>query len=173
MVRILKDKIHRDSRGCFISVGLDSRHLGVSSDYRQVNISTNKKAGTVRGIHFSTKSLGETKFVSCINGELLDFVVNLDGNSDGFGSVEEFRLSALDGQVIIIPPGFGHAFQTLAADTILCYRHTQEYEVAPNRSLSIFDTDVGIKLPMEITEISWSDRTTNLSLRDIANEFTM
>lgn len=173
MVRILKEKIHRDSRGCFLNVGVESEYLIPGYDYKQVNISTNKKRGTVRGIHFSSKNAGETKFVSCIHGDFVDFVVDLDPESTSFGLVYEFELSGLDGQVIMIPPGFGHAFQTLSQDTIICYRHTQNYESALNRSLSIFDVDVSINLPIEISEISHADKTTKLTLRDLANETTM
>ena len=48
-----------------------------SKSIKQINLSENKKKGTLRGLHFQAKPFSESKIVICLKGRIFDVVLDL------------------------------------------------------------------------------------------------
>ncbi|WP_371833947.1 dTDP-4-dehydrorhamnose 3,5-epimerase family protein [Rhodococcoides yunnanense] len=141
-----------DARGAFFeSVRTDelSRLAGTEFQSRQLNYSVSKK-NVIRGIHSVTIPPGQAKYVTCVRGELRDFLIDLRIGSPTFGHHIENILDAEGGRGLYIPPGVGHGFLTLRHDTCICYALSNEY--VPGTQIDINPLDPDIALPWGFTE---------------------
>ena len=72
-----------------------------------------------RGLHWQAAPYEQTKLVRVVQGEILDYVVNIDPQSENFGKVYEFHLKRnwadekTDFEWLFVPKGFAHGFITL------------------------------------------------------------
>lgn len=101
---------------------------GVPFEVRQANVSTNRLAGTLRGLHFQRPPSAEGKIVRCLRGRLVDVLVDLRKASPTFGRWTAVALEEGDCKALYVPPGFGHGFQTLVDDTHLLYLMSDRYQ---------------------------------------------
>ena len=88
---IIKPNVFRDSRGFFLetfNIQKYKKILGPVSFF-QDNLSLSMK-NVLRGIHFQIPPFGQGKLVQVIQGEVLDFVVDLRNKSKTFGQYETF-----------------------------------------------------------------------------------
>lgn len=153
-----------DTRGAFTRLYCQSElseFLSIHS-ISQVNHSITKKRGTVRGLHFQYRPYSEIKFVRCLRGRAFDVAVDLRINSPTFLQWHSVELSATDSNMIVIPEGFAHGFQSLENDTELLYLHTNTYHKPSEGGLNYKDPKLGIRWPLSVTEIS--ERDINLCL---------
>src|SRR6202142_3489828 len=72
-----------DQRGTFARAfcAHDFAANGLESVFVQANVSTNTRAGTVRGMHFQREPHAEVKLVRCTKGAIYDVIVDLRGGS--------------------------------------------------------------------------------------------
>ena len=158
-VRILSDKTYTDSRGTtFEWFGEGDIHL--ESIFRKkinrVLISKSIK-GCVRGIHFTERSRGQYKLITCISGSIEDYYIDLRPESKTFGKCGSVTLSGLDGKSVLIPPGIGHAYQSIQKDTIVSYLLNDNYSSEFESSIRPVGAGSPIDFSMEPTEISIRD----------------
>lgn len=147
-----------DSRGRFERLFcFDSINKQNMFDVKQVNFSHTNMAGTIRGVHFQLPPANEKKYVICMRGEIFDVIVDLRKGSATYGEYESFILNEQGKTGIIIPNGFGHAFQTLSEGVELLYFHTQPYHADLDSGIDALDEEVGIRWPMPITQRSQKD----------------
>ncbi len=79
--------VHRDDRGYFLEwfrAGELSSSLGYWPETAQANCSVSRR-GVIRGIHFSDVPPGQAKYVSCVQGAILDVVVDIRVGSPSYG----------------------------------------------------------------------------------------
>jgi len=124
----------------------------------QVNYSRTKRKGTVRGLHYQNPPYAETKFVRCLYGQVFDVAVDLRKGSPTFLQYHSEILSDLDNKTLVIPEGFAHGFQCLTDHCALLYFHTELFVPGTEGALNVKDPQLGIKWPLQITEISDRDR---------------
>jgi len=124
----------------------------------QINHTMTARRGTVRGLHFQHPPQAEMKLVSCIRGEVWDVAVDLRAESPGFLAWHAERLSAENGQALLIPEGFAHGFQALTDDAELLYCHSAAYAPAAEGGLNPLDPRLAIAWPLEVSEMSERDR---------------
>jgi dTDP-4-dehydrorhamnose 3,5-epimerase len=93
----------------------------------QINHTMTAKHGSVRGMHFQHPPHAETKFVSCLRGEVFDVAVDMRQGSPTFLHWHTEVLSASSHKTLMIPEGFAHGFQTLCDDCELIYLHSRAY----------------------------------------------
>lgn len=113
----------------------------------QENESLSRTAGTIRGIHCQTEPFAQGKLVRCIAGRIFDVAVDLRYGSPSYGRWASVELSADDGNQLWIPPGFGHAFCTLAPDSVVGYKVTAYYSAAHECGIRWDDPEIGIAWP--------------------------
>jgi dTDP-4-dehydrorhamnose 3,5-epimerase len=130
---------------------------GLVSTWVQANISSNIRAGTLRGMHFQRGPSAEAKLVRCIRGAILDVIVDLRAGSPDFGRWVAVELNAENRSALYVPPGFAHGFQTLEPDTELLYLHSAPFDAAREGGLNALDPRLGISWPLEIVGRSARD----------------
>jgi dTDP-4-dehydrorhamnose 3,5-epimerase len=122
-----------------------------------VNLSSNKIAGTVRGLHYQIDPFLESKLISCTKGSVFDVLLDLRPNSKTYLKYAFFSLKPDSGS-LLVPPQVAHGFQTLEDDTTLLYIHSNEYSPDNSRGINSLDPQLGISWPLPISAISEADR---------------
>lgn len=125
----IEAKRHADERGWFQEWFKKSElQKQIHFDFTpvQANISQSSK-GVIRGIHYSIAPEGQAKLVTVMNGAIDDYVIDLDPTSNTFTQWNKVRLTAQDGNAVLLPPHAGHAFQSLSDNTLVCYLVTAEF----------------------------------------------
>ena len=153
-------EVHHDERGFFKETFRSDEFYkasGFSFQTQQINASFSVK-GVLRGIHFSNSKLGQAKWVSCIKGEIKDYIVDLRKDSETFGEWASILLTEDNGYSIIIPTGFGHAFEVLSQDSIMSYALTSPYDPETDMTIYPFDDTLNIKWELSNPTISERDR---------------
>lgn len=134
----------------------------------QINHTLTAKRGTVRGMHFQHPPHAETKFVSCLRGEVFDVAVDLRRSSPTFLRCHAEILSADNHKTLVIPEGFAHGFQTLTRDCEMLYLHTTAYRAEAEGGLNARDPRLGIQWPLPIAELSVRDSAHPLVSEDFS-----
>ena len=148
-----------DSRGYFART-FDKREfqkLGLIDEFIQLSISSNKKKGTFRGMHFQTEPHSETKIVSCVKGKIFDVIVDLRKESPTFRQWESNELSSDDHTMLYIPEGIAHGFQTMDDDSEVSYHMSKEFNAKYYTGVRWDDPAFRIELPLPVTVISEKD----------------
>ena len=128
----------------------------------QMNSSATLKAGVVRGLHHQSPPAMEDKIVRCISGRIFDVMVDLRHGSPTLGQWHSIVLDAVKQNMVFIPRGFSHGFQTLVESCQLLYLHT-EYHSPDNEAGFYYNSPcLGINWPLTVTELS--DRDNNLPI---------
>lgn len=130
---------------------------GIDFTVAQANLSESKKS-VVRGIHYSMSTKGQAKLVTCVIGEIKDFVVDIRPNSETYGKYTSVNLKGGDGQAVLIASGLGHGFVSIAESSVVSYLVTSPY--SPNEEFAInpIDPEIGIDWGVPIGEIIMSQR---------------
>ena len=123
----------------------------------QINHTLTVKRGTVRGLHYQCPPHAETKFVSCLRGEVFDVAVDLRRDSPTFLNWHAEVLSASNHKTFAIQEGFAHGFQTLTEECEMLYFHTAIYQPETEGGLNVNDPRLAIQWPRAITELSKRD----------------
>jgi dTDP-4-dehydrorhamnose 3,5-epimerase len=123
----------------------------------QINHTFTARQGTVRGMHFQRPPHAEAKLVSCLRGEVWDVAVDVRQGSPTFLRWHAERLSADNGQALLIPAGFAHGFQALNDDVELLYCHSAAHAAHAEAGLNPQDPRLAIAWPLPITELSARD----------------
>ena len=132
--------------------------LGWKSPIAQINHTSTKKEGTVRGLHYQIYPHKEAKLVSCIRGAVWDVAVDLRKKSPTFLRWHGEEISAKNGNAMLIPEGMAHGFQALTADVEIIYCHSTAYAPDFERGLNPRDPLLAIDWPKNIVEISEKDK---------------
>ena len=149
-LRLIELESHSDERGSFTRVFCEDvlREAGVPMSAVQVSVSENRLRGTLRGLHFQAAPHAEVKVVRCSRGAIFDVVVDLRPGSDTFQQWRGFELHAGDGQMLLVPQGCAHGFQTLADDTEVTYFISTRYVPAATRGVRWNDPAFDIQWPL-------------------------
>lgn len=144
----------KDARGGFLKIFNFYNNFNI----KQINISRNKKMGTIRGIHFQKKPLEDGKLVFCIKGKIFDVVVDLRKKSKNYKKWKSYILEPKKNTILYVPRGFGHAFQTLANDTEVLYIHDNIYSKKFEDGINFMDKTLKINWPLKVSNISARDK---------------
>ncbi|WP_245411892.1 dTDP-4-dehydrorhamnose 3,5-epimerase family protein [Phyllobacterium leguminum] len=132
----------------------------------QINRTFTRLAGVVRGMHYQMPPSAEAKMVTCLHGKILDVIVDLRKGSPTFLHHAAITLSADDNCVLFVPRGFAHGFQTLQPDTELLYLHDNYYDPGHEHGLFPLDPELGVRWPLQISQISDRDRSHPIISKD-------
>lgn len=144
-----------DGRGLFhesFRGDLLAEAIGHRPDIVQSNVSVSSR-GTVRGIHFADVPPSQAKFITCLAGSLLDFVVDIRVGSPTFGQWEAVRLDTQSRRAVYLPEGMGHAFCALEDATTALYLVTATYNPTAEHGIHPLDPQIGLELPAGIDPV--------------------
>jgi dTDP-4-dehydrorhamnose 3,5-epimerase len=155
-------ELRQDDRGYFARAWCEREFAGIAPGFRpvQVNVSQNAKKGSLRGLHLQTEPFGEAKLIRCCRGSLWDVAVDLRPASRTFKKWFGITLSPETHNMIYIPKGFAHGFQTLEDDTEILYFMSEFYH--PEASTGFRWDDPAFSIDWPLKEKIMSERDQNL-----------
>ena len=131
---------------------------GSDTNLAQCNVSFNRYRGTLRGMHYQVPPDAETKLVRCTRGAIVDIIIDLRPDSPTFLQWVGVTLTPDNGDILYIPKGFAHGFQTLTDDAEIFYQMSDFYAPHSAKSVRWDDPLFGIQWPMSPTVLSDKDR---------------
>ena len=144
---ILEPKIFGDERGYFIESYNKKKFEDIVGEVLFVQDNESKSSkGVLRGLHFQKPPFDQAKLVRCIEGKVVDVVVDLRNGSKTYGQHLAVALSCKNKRQLFIPRGFAHGFLVLSDFAIFSYKVDNVY--AP-------DYDSGIRWNDPILNIPW------------------
>ena len=157
-IEVIFDKIHKDDRGSIFKISQQVLDRFFKRDVgRDVIFCVNNLAGTVRGLHMQSKNHHEAKYIKCTQGVIQEFFLDLRDSSATFGKYMSIYMNSRENLSVYVPPGIAHGYQTLEDNTNLLYVLTSNYSENEQLTIDIFDSDLGIKLPVECSKVSTKD----------------
>lgn len=154
----------RDKRGFFARAYCEKEFAkhDIKFSITQSSISYNKKKGTLRGMHYQIPPYAEEKLVSCIKGEIYDVIIDLRPKSLTYCQWLAVELSADNHNMLYMPRGFAHGFQTLCDQTMVYYQISEYYQPKFARGIRWDDPVFKIKWPIKDITISKKDQNYQL-----------
>ena len=159
-------KRFNDSRGYFEEIYNESKfEKSISSSWKQVSVAQSK-AGVLRGLHCSNYA----KYVTCLQGQVIDVVVDLRPDSPTYLKYIKVTLdSNLEDPVYLyVPKRCGHGYYC-KEDSIFMYLQDGCYNNKEDIEVNLFDTTLSIDWPKPNNEqyiISDKDRN-NFTIKQI------
>ena len=143
---LAESPIWRDNRGLFQEWFKHEelvKVIGLDFTVKQANVSSSNK-GVIRGIHYSLIPEGQSKWVTCLSGAVMDVIVDIRPKSATFGKIEYIDLKGSDGRAIFIGSGLGHGFISLEDQTLISYLLSSPY--SPEHEFEIHPTDPQLEI---------------------------
>jgi len=158
---IIEPEIFADERGFFARVWSEQElsALGVESRFIEGNLSFNKQACTLRGMHYQAAPYGQAKLVRCARGAIYDVGVDLREDSETFKQWVGVELSTENRLMLYLPGQFAHGYLTLEDDTEVHYQVTRVFSPESARGFRWDDPAFGIQWPpLDALKINKRDR---------------
>jgi dTDP-4-dehydrorhamnose 3,5-epimerase len=149
-----------DIRGFFARAFCQNefRSHGLKPIIAQANVASNRKKGTLRGMHFQFPPAAETKLVRCTRGGILDIIVDLRPESSTYLQHVAVELNDDNQRALYVPERFGHGYQTLQDNTDTSYQVGEFYTPDAEGGLMYNDPRLELRWPMAVTAISEKDQ---------------
>ena len=161
-VILVKPTMIEDHRGFF----MESYHIekfkmgGINSIFVQDNHARSCQ-GVIRGLHFQEKN-PQGKLVRCIQGEILDVVVDIRSESPTFGQVLTIKLNQENKKLVWVPPGLAHGYSVLSETSEILYKVTDYYN--PQDEAGIRWNDPELEIDWQVTNPKLSKKDQDLPL---------
>lgn len=151
---------YNDERGWFVRTFSKDEfaQIAFSEEWLQMNHSFTSKKATLRGMHYQLPPFREIKLVRCIKGCIYDVIVDIRAGSPTFLKSFSIELKEHDMQMLYIPEGFAHGFQTLTDNCEVIYHHSKKYQPGFEGGLRYDDPMLGMLWPEKVTVISERDK---------------
>jgi dTDP-4-dehydrorhamnose 3,5-epimerase len=148
------NKLNSDSRGYFLKMeSLGAMSNGINS----IAVSCNPIIGTIRGFHFQVEPYAEEKIITCLQGSILDVLLDLRPGSNTFGSWTTLEINTTNRLSVYLPKGIAHGFQTTEENTHVQYCLGAAY--SPEHAVTIN--------PFGIEDLDWPIETHVVSDKDL------
>ena len=158
-----------DARGDFRKVfdAAQLEQLGLGTPVEEIYLTTSEP-GVIRGMHLQLPPHDHVKLVCCLQGRVLDVLVDLRVGSPMHGRFETIELEACRPQALLVPKGVAHGFCVLEGPATLLYAVSTRH--APQHDSGIRWDSFGMNWP--VTKAVVSDRDAALpTLADFASPF--
>ena len=159
-----------DDRGVFLESFRGDRlaeAVGHRLDVIQTNVSVSSR-GTVRGVHFADLPPSQAKYVTCVSGSFLDFVIDIRVGSPTFGQWDSVLLDTVDRRAVYLAEGLGHAICSLQDESTVTYLCSATFDPAREHALNPLDPELGLALPEDVTPVLSAKDAAAPSLREAA-----
>lgn len=164
-----------DGRGFFTETWNAARmaDAGLAFDFCQDNHSYSADPGTVRGLHYQSPPMAQTKLVRVARGAVLDVAVDIRKGSPWYGHWVAERLDAETGAQLLVPRGFLHGFVTLTPDADVIYKVDSFYAPDCDGAVRFDDPDLGVDWGIDPKTAILSDKDAAAPLfHDFETPFT-
>jgi dTDP-4-dehydrorhamnose 3,5-epimerase len=140
---------HADDRGVFLEWYRFDRlqqTVGHALELRQANLSISRR-GVFRGIHFASVPRGQAKYVTAVNGSVIDFVIDIRVGSPTFGKWDSVLLDDVERKSVYLAEGLGHAFVSLTDQAVVTYLVSDTFNPEREHGIDPHDREIGLALP--------------------------
>ena len=128
--------------------------------------------GVLRGLHFQKPPYAQAKLIRCLQGSVLDVVLDLRKYSKTYGIFETIVLSSENKVQLFVPKGFAHGFIVLSESAILSYKVDKYYKPESESGIIWNDPDLNIDWKINKKEIIVSEKDKILpTFNEIINPF--
>ena len=160
----------RDHRGSFVKL-YSREQFSCLLPHKEIveSFATLSRAQVLRGMHFQIPPRAYEKVVTCLQGSVLDVLLDLRVGSPTFRQHREFRLSSSDHDYLLIPEGVAHGFLVTQAPALMLYHQTAEY--APALDTGIRWNSFGFRWPEQKPIMSIRD-SRFLSMEEFESPFS-
>jgi len=143
-VKIIHYKHLDDERGSFSKI-FSEKNEELLKDIDEVYFSDSEK-NVIRGVHLQKPPYELTKIVTCLEGEIIDFFIDLRYESKTYGKSGSVNLQKNDNCSILIPPGFGHGFSVLSTNAKVMYMQNGIYKNSHELGINPLSVDFDWKV---------------------------
>lgn len=152
----IQPRVFQDNRGKFVKIFHSElyRELGLMSGFEEEYYSVSQK-GVIRGLHFQKPPHAHIKLVTCIQGKILDVVVDIRQSSPTFKKVSSLELDFAKGNMLYVPEGFAHGFYVLSDSCIFLSMNSEKFSP---------ECDAGIR--WNSIDFEWPDKNPVVSEKD-------
>lgn len=132
-----------DRRGSFLKLFHQGAfaELGIELDIRELFISRSRM-GVVRGLHFQRPPADVAKLVCCLEGRVIDAVVDLRVDSPTFRRHCVVELAAEAANSVYVPKGCAHGFLVARGEALVAYAQSGEHD--PDHEGGVLWSSAGI-----------------------------
>ena len=114
--------------------------------------------GVLRGLHYQKDPFAQGKLLKVVVGEVFDVAVDIRRGSPTFGKWVGEMLSAENGCLLYVPPGFAHGFCVLSETADLIYKTTDYYHPDSEKGIIWNDAQIGVAWPVASPLLSARDQ---------------
>ncbi len=152
---------HKDNRGHFSRSWClkEFAEQGIDFVPVQANSGFSFRKGTLRGLHYQVAPALEAKLVRCTRGAVFDVVVDMRPQSSTYLKWYGIELFSENYQMLYVPEGCAHGYQTLEDGADLFYMTSQYFAPEAARGVRFDDPAFEIQWPLVPTVMSEQDRT--------------
>ncbi len=122
-------------------------------EVRQLNRSLSGK-GIIRGLHFQKDPKCQAKIVECLQGAILDVVVDIREGSETYGQWISVLLTPENGRQLLVPRGYAHGFLSLKDQSLFQYIVDNDYAPDMESGIAWDDPDLAIDWELEEHDIT-------------------
>lgn len=150
---MIKDEIiiedinpHEDKRGILWTLSQLEDYGDLKFNHDKVSVSTKN---VLRGFHCDFKSW---KLVTCLFGEIILAVVNVDQSSTNYLKSQKIPLSYMKPKKVLIPPSYANAHLCLSEECVFFYKWSYDGDYPDVNSQSSYKWDepkFDIKWPIQ------------------------
>jgi dTDP-4-dehydrorhamnose 3,5-epimerase len=156
---IIEWNASKDDRGSFVKTFHKATFQNVVADpfeWRESYYSISH-AQVIRGMHFQLPPHDHYKLVHCIQGRMLDVIIDLRKQSSSYLQCISIPLNGDDAKSVFIPKGCAHGFASLEDHTICHYLVSTEYH--PDADTGIAYNSLPFNWPIPQPKISARDQS--------------
>ncbi|MDB2572108.1 dTDP-4-dehydrorhamnose 3,5-epimerase [Schleiferiaceae bacterium] len=161
--RLIKNFQVEDLRGSFTKVFTDLKYDNLEINFKESYFSINKP-GVWRGLHFQTPPMDHWKLVTIVEGEIVDYVVDIRKDSLTYGQKSRYFLKA-GKESLLIPPGYAHGFLSVI-ESIVLYNVSTVY--SPENDMGLSYKFLGAELDINHELMSSRDLSFTNNIEDVA-----
>lgn len=157
--RIVELNTLNDDRGFFARQFCteEFNEEGLNPTVVQINTSFCEKKGTLRGLHYQLEPYAEVKFLRCISGQIIDFMLDIRPESSTYLQSFSILLSSKNRIAIYVPEGFAHGYMSLTDNAEVIYTSSQKYIPGVEKGIRWNDPSIKLNLPFDPLLVSDKD----------------
>jgi len=153
---VIEHDVFPDERGLFREWYKASAIEKLEIDFKiaQANFSVST-VGVIRGLHYSLAPQGQSKLVTCVQGGIIDYLVDIRVGSPTYLEKIKVELTSNSGLSVLIASGVAHGFSVPKEVSAICYLTTSEFCPEYEKGINPSDEDLRLDwaLPNEVQPI--------------------
>jgi dTDP-4-dehydrorhamnose 3,5-epimerase len=150
---LVKSKVFSDKRGFFKEI----EKKNILKKKFVFDCFSYSKKNTLRGLHLQTTK-SQAKFITVVQGKILDVVVDLRKNSSTYGKHFSIEMSQNSDFSLFVPENFAHGFLCLSKNCAVYYKCSNYRNKSSETTIKWDDSVLNIKWPVKKPVLSEKDK---------------